>query len=177
VPVSCHWSLVTGHCSCDRVIADFRVQPCPFPYQICYLESEMTSVLLPPAGARGEIDLTDIPETADWSKAVVGKFYRHRPSSGRFTSPLIGSRGLHNASGPVKVRRREPRAGSQELDAVWLTLRFVTAGTNRGSQFLGSRKLAEISIERTEGEMSGLTCQFQQEAVRKAHARPLAKSL
>jgi uncharacterized protein (DUF4415 family) len=23
-----------------------------------------------------EIDLTDIPETADWSKAVVGKFYR-----------------------------------------------------------------------------------------------------
>jgi uncharacterized protein (DUF4415 family) len=23
-----------------------------------------------------EIDFTDIPETADWSKAVVGKFYR-----------------------------------------------------------------------------------------------------
>jgi uncharacterized protein (DUF4415 family) len=23
-----------------------------------------------------EINLTDIPETADWSKAVVGKFYR-----------------------------------------------------------------------------------------------------
>lgn len=23
-----------------------------------------------------DIDLTDIPETADWSKAVVGKFYR-----------------------------------------------------------------------------------------------------
>jgi uncharacterized protein (DUF4415 family) len=23
-----------------------------------------------------EIDLTDIPETADWSKAVVGRFYR-----------------------------------------------------------------------------------------------------
>jgi uncharacterized protein (DUF4415 family) len=23
-----------------------------------------------------EIDLTDIPETADWSKGVVGKFYR-----------------------------------------------------------------------------------------------------
>ena len=23
-----------------------------------------------------EIDLTDIPETADWSKAVIGKFYR-----------------------------------------------------------------------------------------------------
>lgn len=23
-----------------------------------------------------EIDLSDIPETADWSKAVVGKFYR-----------------------------------------------------------------------------------------------------
>ena len=22
------------------------------------------------------IDLTDIPQTADWSKAVVGKFYR-----------------------------------------------------------------------------------------------------
>jgi uncharacterized protein (DUF4415 family) len=23
-----------------------------------------------------DIDLTDVPETADWSKAVVGKFYR-----------------------------------------------------------------------------------------------------
>jgi uncharacterized protein (DUF4415 family) len=23
-----------------------------------------------------DIDLTDIPETADWSKAVIGKFYR-----------------------------------------------------------------------------------------------------
>jgi uncharacterized protein (DUF4415 family) len=28
-----------------------------------------------------EIDLTDIPETADWSKAVVGKFYRPRKKS------------------------------------------------------------------------------------------------
>jgi uncharacterized protein (DUF4415 family) len=28
-----------------------------------------------------EIDLTDIPETADWSKAVVGKFYRPRKES------------------------------------------------------------------------------------------------
>jgi len=41
----------------------------------------MTSVLLPPADARGEIDLTDIPETVDWSKAVVGKFYRPRKKS------------------------------------------------------------------------------------------------
>ena len=28
-----------------------------------------------------EIDLTDIPETADWSKAVIGKFYRPRKKS------------------------------------------------------------------------------------------------
>jgi len=28
-----------------------------------------------------EIDLTDIPETADWSKAVAGKFYRPRKKS------------------------------------------------------------------------------------------------
>ena len=28
-----------------------------------------------------EIDLTDIPETADWSKAVLGKFYRRRKKS------------------------------------------------------------------------------------------------
>ena len=28
-----------------------------------------------------EIDLTDIPETADWSKAVIGKFYRPRKES------------------------------------------------------------------------------------------------
>jgi len=28
-----------------------------------------------------EIDLTDIPETADWRKAVVGKFYRPRKKS------------------------------------------------------------------------------------------------
>jgi len=28
-----------------------------------------------------EIDLTDIPETADWSKAVVGQFYRPRKKS------------------------------------------------------------------------------------------------
>ncbi|HEV2232347.1 MAG TPA: hypothetical protein VGV68_02955 [Terriglobia bacterium] len=28
-----------------------------------------------------EIDLTDIPGTTDWSKAVVGRFYRHIKTS------------------------------------------------------------------------------------------------
>ena len=38
-----------------------------------------------------DIDLTDIPETADWSKAVVGKFYRpvKKPITVRLDADIV----------------------------------------------------------------------------------------
>jgi len=38
-----------------------------------------------------DIDLTDIPETADWSKAVVGKFYRpvKKPVTVRLDADIV----------------------------------------------------------------------------------------
>ena len=38
-----------------------------------------------------DIDLTDIPDTADWSKAVVGKFYRpvKKPVTVRLDADIV----------------------------------------------------------------------------------------